>query len=63
MIYVNSLIDGPLKITFVDDMVTIKKIKHLYTHVLNITLGVQFVNLSPTIYSIASTNELCQHQE
>ncbi len=36
---------------------------HLYiqNHVLNITLGKQFVNLSLTIYSNANTNSLCQY--
>ncbi len=32
------------------------------TNVLSITLGMQFVNLSPTIYSNANINSLCQYQ-
>ncbi len=37
-IYVNSLIDGPLKITFVGDMVTIKKINKAFIIILLLLL-------------------------
>ncbi len=34
----------------------------MQTNVLNITLGMQFVNLSPIIYWNANTYNLCQYQ-
>ncbi len=35
---------------------------YIETHMLSITQGMQFVNLSPTIYSNANTNSLCKYR-